>query len=261
MTMSINIPGGLPRARVRSQTVSGIVAMIIGIGLLAALVAMPWWAGQGTIRSVVELCCYIAIAQMWNLLAGYGGLVSVGQQAFSGVAAYMMFALAQNMGVNPFVAVPLCLIAPAILAVPTYALLQSPRWPVFRHRDLGRGRGRPASDDQFQLCERRRGHEPAGYDAVQRARTRHRRDHPVRSHAARHSGRDLLAAPVALRTGADGDAGQSGFRGKSGRERVAAAVPAIRRRRGWHRARRGDLLHGATSDHARLRLRSAMGRQ
>ncbi len=118
-------------ARVRVQTKSGIAAMIIGIALLVALVAMPWWASQGTIRSVVELCCYIAIAQMWNLLAGYGGLVSVGQQAFSGIAAYAMFAMAQNLGINPFFAVPLCLIAPVILAVPTYGLLHRLDGPYF----------------------------------------------------------------------------------------------------------------------------------
>jgi branched-chain amino acid transport system permease protein len=120
-----------PAVRVRRQTASGRIAMIIGIILLLALVAMPWWAKPGTIRSVVELCCYIAIAQMWNLLAGYAGLVSVGQQAFMGVAGYMMFVLAQMFGVNPFIAVGLSLIAPAILAVPTYALLHRLDGPYF----------------------------------------------------------------------------------------------------------------------------------
>ncbi len=109
--------------RVRRQTPSGLVALAIGIGVLVAIVAMPWWASQGLIRDVVELCCYIAVAQMWNLMAGYGGLVSVGQQAFIGVAAYTMFVMAQFWGINPFIAVLLCLIAPAILAIPTYGLL------------------------------------------------------------------------------------------------------------------------------------------
>lgn len=113
----------LPPVRVRRQTPSGIAAMVIGIGVLVAIVAMPWWASQGLIRDVVELCCYIALAQMWNLMAGYGGLVSVGQQAFIGVAAYTLFVLAQKWGINPFVAVVLCLVAPAILAIPTYGLL------------------------------------------------------------------------------------------------------------------------------------------
>ena len=109
--------------RVRRQTPSGLVALAIGIGVLIAIVAMPWWASQGLIRDVVEICCYIAVAQMWNLMAGYGGLVSVGQQAFIGVAAYTMFVMAQFWGINPFLAVLLCLIAPAILAIPTYGLL------------------------------------------------------------------------------------------------------------------------------------------
>ena len=117
--------------RVRTQTVSGMVAMLIGAAVLVAVASMPWWASQGLIRDVVELSCYVAVAQMWNLLAGYAGLVSVGQQAFVGVAAYMMFVLAQIWGINPFLAVLLCLIAPALLAVPTYGLLHRLDGPYF----------------------------------------------------------------------------------------------------------------------------------
>ena len=117
--------------RVRTQTVSGMVAMLIGAAVLVAGASMPWWASQGLIRDVVELSCYVAVAQMWNLLAGYAGLVSVGQQAFVGVAAYMMFVLAQIWGINPFLAVLLCLIAPALLAVPTYGLLHRLDGPYF----------------------------------------------------------------------------------------------------------------------------------
>ena len=120
-----------PRVAVRTQTVSGLVAMVVGAGLIALLLSLPFWAGQGTIRSVVELCCYIAIAQMWNLLAGYAGLVSVGQQAFSGVAAYVTFVLAQNFGINPYVAILLSLVAPGLLAVPIYGLLHRLDGPYF----------------------------------------------------------------------------------------------------------------------------------
>jgi branched-chain amino acid transport system permease protein len=44
---------------------------------------------------------------MWNLLAGYGGMVSVGQQAFIGIGGYGLVYLADIVGVSPFVAVPL----------------------------------------------------------------------------------------------------------------------------------------------------------
>lgn len=129
--MSEAVALSLPSIRVRRQTPSGTVAMVLGVGLLIAVVSMPWWATAGNIRDVVQICCYIAIAQMWNLLAGYGGLVSVGQQTFIGVSAYTMFVMAQLWGINAFLAVVLCLVAPAIIAVPTYALLHRLDGPYF----------------------------------------------------------------------------------------------------------------------------------
>jgi len=121
----------LPPVRVQRQTASGVIAMGLGIIALFTIASMPLWASQGLIRDVVELCCYIAVAQMWNLLAGYAGLVSVGQQVFVGVAAYMMFVMAQLWGINPFVAVMLAMIAPALLAIPTYGLLHRLDGPYF----------------------------------------------------------------------------------------------------------------------------------
>ena len=43
----------------------------------------------------------LALAQCWNLLAGYAGLVSVGQQAFVGLGGYLLFALTIGVGVDP----------------------------------------------------------------------------------------------------------------------------------------------------------------
>lgn len=117
--------------KIQRQTLSSRIAQTIAVLLLVAMFAMPWWASSGSIRWAVELSCYIAIAQMWNLLAGYAGLVSVGQQAFIGVAGYTMFVLASNFGINPFVAVGLCLVVPAVLAVPTYGLLHRLDGPYF----------------------------------------------------------------------------------------------------------------------------------
>ena len=58
-------------------------------------------------REFVEIACYFIFAMMWNLLAGYGGMVSIGQQAFFGFGGYVMLMLGNFAGVNPFVAVPL----------------------------------------------------------------------------------------------------------------------------------------------------------
>ena len=120
-----------PTVRVVRQTRSSLIAFAVSIALLVAVASMPLWASQGLIRDVVELCCYVTVAQMWNLLAGYGGLVSVGQQAFVGVAAYAMFVMAQLLGLNPFLAVPLSVIVPAVVAAITYGLLHRLDGPYF----------------------------------------------------------------------------------------------------------------------------------
>jgi len=117
--------------QVQRQTPSGRIAMTLALAGIVAVATMPWWASTGTIRSILVLCCYIAVAQMWNLLAGYAGLVSVGQQAFMGAAGYALFVLAQTFGINPFLAVFLSLLVPAALAVPIYLLLHRLDGPYF----------------------------------------------------------------------------------------------------------------------------------
>jgi branched-chain amino acid transport system permease protein len=90
------------------------------LGLLA--IALPWWAPEGQasswMREFVEIACYLIFAMMWNLLAGYGGMVSIGQQAFFGFGGYVMLMLGNFADVNPFVAVPLGALAAAAIAVP-----------------------------------------------------------------------------------------------------------------------------------------------
>jgi branched-chain amino acid transport system permease protein len=117
--------------RVQRQTVSSRIALTVSVLLLLAMLSMPWWASPGNIRWAIEFSCYLAIAQMWNLLAGYAGLVSVGQQAFIGVSGYALFVLSLNFGVDPFLAAGLCLVVPAILSVPTYFLLHRLDGPYF----------------------------------------------------------------------------------------------------------------------------------
>jgi branched-chain amino acid transport system permease protein len=62
----------------------------------------------------------------WNLLAGYAGLVSVGQQAYIGLGAYAVVWLAQR-GVDPFVGLPIAAVFCAVVALPV-------SWLVFRLR-------------------------------------------------------------------------------------------------------------------------------
>lgn len=102
----------------RATRASQAAAVFFGI-LLVAGVSLPWWGGTVAMRSVVEISCYLVFASMWNLLAGYGGLVSIGQQGFLGLGGYFLFIFAQKMGVNPFLSVPLAALVAALIALPT----------------------------------------------------------------------------------------------------------------------------------------------
>jgi branched-chain amino acid transport system permease protein len=107
-------PYAVERVTVASRI--GLVIAVVGIGMLAAL---PWWGESSTMRLIVELICYLVLAQMWNLLAGYGGLISIGQQAFFGIGGYSLFLLANTYAVNPFVSIFIGGLIAAALAVPT----------------------------------------------------------------------------------------------------------------------------------------------
>jgi branched-chain amino acid transport system permease protein len=95
----------------------------VGVLLVAGLIALPWTRDAGLMRMIVEFIALLVLAQMWNLLAGYAGLVSIGQQAYVGLGGYALMVLADDLGVNPFLAVPLAGLAAAAFALPTAALV------------------------------------------------------------------------------------------------------------------------------------------
>ena len=95
-----------------------------GLALLVlAIVAMPWWGDRGTMRLATEIAYYLVLAQMWNLLAGYGGMVSIGQQAFVGFGGYALFVAVAFLGLSPLVAIPLGGVVAAVVAFPSAILL------------------------------------------------------------------------------------------------------------------------------------------
>jgi len=98
----------------------GTALCVVGLAVLAAA---PLWGGRDDLQLLSEIYAYAALASLWNLLAGYAGLVSVGQQAYVGLGAYVLFALAILAGVSPLWAIPLAGIVAAAVAVPVAALV------------------------------------------------------------------------------------------------------------------------------------------
>ena len=91
--------------------------------LVVALIAAPLWAGRDGLRLLGEIYAYVALASLWNLLAGYAGLVSVGQQAYVGLGAYLLFALTIFADIPPLWAIPLAGLIGAVAAIPVAALV------------------------------------------------------------------------------------------------------------------------------------------
>ncbi|MDW5318291.1 branched-chain amino acid ABC transporter permease [Rhizobium sp. PL01] len=89
-----------------------------GVALVLALFAIaPLTLGAGAIDRLTALFIYVILAAMWNALAGFGGLVSVGQQVFFGLGAYFTIRLA-DAGLNPFVSLFAAALLTGVISLP-----------------------------------------------------------------------------------------------------------------------------------------------
>ncbi|CAB3775952.1 branched-chain amino acid ABC transporter permease [Pararobbsia alpina] len=110
---------------VRRTTRASRIASLVLIALAIVVATMPFWAGRDALRDFTQIACYLVFAMMWNLLAGYGGMVSIGQQAYLGLGGYLMLMLSNLGGISPFVAVPIAACVAALVALPV-------SWVAFR---------------------------------------------------------------------------------------------------------------------------------
>ena len=107
---------------IRTSKAAKISIMLATLVLLVLILA-PWWAGRADIRLMGELFLYLALASLWNLMAGYAGLVSVGQQAYVGFGGYMLFALTIFAGFPPVLAIVGAGALGALVSVPVALLI------------------------------------------------------------------------------------------------------------------------------------------
>lgn len=89
----------------------GTVVLAIGLAFVP-LVLEP-----DVVQKLTDLLILVLLAAMWNALAGYGGLLSVGQQAFIGVGAYATVFFA-SLGITPYVAMVLAMLLAGAVSIP-----------------------------------------------------------------------------------------------------------------------------------------------
>jgi branched-chain amino acid transport system permease protein len=100
-----------------SRRPNRLVLCVLLVVAVAALACVPWMTSFATQRLLVEVFTVFAMALAWNLLAGYGGMVVVGHQMFVGVGAYALFALSNQLALNPWMVLPLAVAVTALFAL------------------------------------------------------------------------------------------------------------------------------------------------
>lgn len=103
-------------------TRGSLLPVYVAVPVVGVLAALPYLVAPPITRTLVGLFALVVLASMWNLLAGYGGMISVGQQGFIGVGAYTVL-LTDIAGVSPFVGIPFAALVAGLLALPTTALV------------------------------------------------------------------------------------------------------------------------------------------
>jgi branched-chain amino acid transport system permease protein len=104
---------------VSSHARGSSASMLAILALVVFAVAAPLLVSRSVVQDLFFILTMLVLAQCWNLLAGYAGLVSVGQQAFVGFGAYAMFAGVSLLGLDPMAAILLGGLAALALSVPT----------------------------------------------------------------------------------------------------------------------------------------------
>lgn len=114
-----------PSYAVVRGTRTSVVMLAVAMVLVAFAASLPFWGESSWMREFVQIACYFIFAMMWNLMAGYGGMVSIGQQAYFGLGGYAMLYLGNFLGVNPFVGIVLGALVAGLISIPV-------SWIAFR---------------------------------------------------------------------------------------------------------------------------------
>ncbi|MCE5973144.1 branched-chain amino acid ABC transporter permease [Sinirhodobacter sp. WL0062] len=94
------------------------LGIAIAVVLVLGMIAVPVIGSRALVQDLFSVLTLLVLALNWNMLAGFAGLVSVGQQAFVGIGAYVMFACTILWGLDPLVGVLVGGVAAMLFSIP-----------------------------------------------------------------------------------------------------------------------------------------------
>jgi branched-chain amino acid transport system permease protein len=84
---------------------SKAIRLILMVLVLVFLATVPAWGSRYIVNVGLLMCVYVTLASMWNLLAGFSGMVSLGQQMFIGLGGYTLAVSSVYFGVPVYIGV------------------------------------------------------------------------------------------------------------------------------------------------------------
>jgi branched-chain amino acid transport system permease protein len=106
----------------RWSTAATVTTACAALAVAAAALA-PYLVGTNVTQPMVTLFLLAGMASLWNLLAGYAGMVSFGQQAYLGIGAYALYLLGRA-GMSPFAAIGPAALAAAVASAGIFLILR-----------------------------------------------------------------------------------------------------------------------------------------
>lgn len=132
-----------------------VAGVIVAAGYLV-LATAPYYLDVSVTSSWIKLFYLVTLATTWNLLAGYAGMLSVGQQAYIGLGAYGVFVF-NDIGLDPYSAAVVAAVIVGVIAfglsfiafrlrggyfaIGTWVIAEVVRQIVTRFSYVGAGRG------------------------------------------------------------------------------------------------------------------------
>jgi branched-chain amino acid transport system permease protein len=100
-----------------------IVARAVFAAAVIAMAVAPLLFQPTQVALLTEFMSMLVLAIMWNVLAGYADIVTVGQHAFVGVGAYAFFGFTALLEQNPYLSIPMAGVVALVIAVPAMILV------------------------------------------------------------------------------------------------------------------------------------------
>lgn len=89
---------------------------IIVVAVVIVLILVPVFGLSYALSVMTRIFLYMGIGQMWNLLAGYAGLASLGNQIFVGLGGYCLAMISQKFGLPVLLSLPVTIVVTLVVA-------------------------------------------------------------------------------------------------------------------------------------------------